>query len=88
MKALAVFVPLFAILAFAVWAAARMWSFTEGVEMGGHGYTAMFLGIFCSLAVGIGLMTLMFYSSRQGYDESAHGGPSDADPGEAGRDRL
>ena len=41
---------------------------TTGVEMSGHGYAAMSLGII-TLLVGCGLMALMFYSSRCGYDE-------------------
>jgi hypothetical protein len=32
-------------------------------------YIAMTLGVVFSLVVGIGLMTLVFYSSRKGYDE-------------------
>ena len=32
-------------------------------------YVAMTLGIVFSLIVGIGLMALVFYSSRKGYDE-------------------
>ena len=35
------------------------------------GYIAMGFGVIFSLAVGIGLMTLLFYSSRKGYDEAA-----------------
>ncbi len=35
------------------------------------GYVAMALGTIFSLAVGVGLMTLIFYSSRKGYDEPA-----------------
>jgi hypothetical protein len=35
------------------------------------GYVAMTLGVIFSLAVGIGLMALVFYSSRKGYDEPA-----------------
>jgi hypothetical protein len=31
----------------------------------------MFLGLLFSLLVGCGLMALMFYSSRHGYDEAA-----------------
>ncbi|MDQ8729391.1 hypothetical protein [Bradyrhizobium sp. LHD-71] len=38
-------------------------------ELGVHGWTAMALGIVFSLVVGIGLMALMFYSSRHGYDQ-------------------
>ncbi len=35
------------------------------------GYIAMVLGVIFSLIVGIGLMALVFYSSRAGYDEPA-----------------
>jgi predicted Na+-dependent transporter len=51
----------------AIWA----WQQTAGVEMSGHGYAAMLLGIFFTLLVGCGLMAHMFYSSRHGYDEGA-----------------
>ena len=34
-----------------------------------HGYIAMALGTFFALLIGIGLMALVFYSSRAGYDE-------------------
>ena len=34
-----------------------------------HGYVAMILGIIFSLLVGCGLMALVFYSNRRGYDE-------------------
>jgi hypothetical protein len=36
------------------------------------GYVAMALGIVFSLLVGCGLMALVFFSSRHGYDEPAH----------------
>ncbi|SHL83620.1 hypothetical protein [Bradyrhizobium lablabi] len=35
------------------------------------GYVAMAFGVVFSLAFGIGLMALVFYSSRKGYDEPA-----------------
>lgn len=35
------------------------------------GYIAMGFGVVFSLVVGIGLMALLFYSSRKGYDEPA-----------------
>ena len=35
------------------------------------GYVAMAFGVIFSLFVGIGLMALIFYSSRKGYDEFA-----------------
>jgi hypothetical protein len=39
--------------------------------MGFHGWLAMILGIVFTIVVGCGLMGLMFYSSRYGYDERA-----------------
>ena len=41
----------------------------DDVEMSMHGYIAMALGIGFTLVVGIGLMALVFYSSRKGYDD-------------------
>jgi hypothetical protein len=35
----------------------------------GPGYLAMILGMVFTLAVGIGLMGLIFFSSRRGYDD-------------------
>ena len=45
------------------------WMSLDNVPMSGHGYAAMVLGIIFSLALGCGLMGLMFYSNRHGYDE-------------------
>jgi hypothetical protein len=51
----------------------------QRVDVGGRaadaveGYVAMWLGIVFSLVIGCGLMVLMFYSSRRGYDERARG---------------
>jgi hypothetical protein len=45
------------------------WNELGDVQMTGHGWAAMALGILFSLIVGIGLMGLVFYSSRKGYDE-------------------
>ena len=62
-------VPLFAILAAAGWLAARAWTSVDGPPMPAVGYIAMALGVTFSVIVGCGLMTLLFYSSRHGYDE-------------------
>jgi hypothetical protein len=43
-----------------------------GEPMPVQGYVAMIIGVVLSLAVGIGLMVLLFYSSRRGYDEPPH----------------
>ena len=47
------------------------WEQTAGTAMGFHGWLAMILGIVFTIVVGCGLMGLMFYSSRYGYDERA-----------------
>jgi hypothetical protein len=47
------------------------WNRHGDVPMSAHGYIAMALGIGFTLVVGTGLMALVFYSSRKGYDEQA-----------------
>ena len=44
---------------------------TGDAAVSGHGTVAMILGVVFSLIVGVGLMGLVFYSSRRGYDEEA-----------------
>jgi hypothetical protein len=56
-------------LAVTVWYVVAGWNTHSEVAISGHGYTAMALGIAFSLIVGVGLMSLVFYSSRKGYDE-------------------
>lgn len=62
-------IPLCAILAAAGWFAARAWVSVSGPPMPAVGYLAMALGVIFSLVVGCGLMALLFYSNRHGYDE-------------------
>jgi hypothetical protein len=63
-----------------------LWAWREmgDVEISGHGLTALALGAVVSLIVGAGLMALVFFSHRRGYDDSAHWGepPTRGDPGE------
>ena len=66
---IALVVALLAILAGALWFAAGAWTSVSGPPMPTAGYVAMILGIFFSLIIGCGLMALLFYSSRHGYDE-------------------
>jgi hypothetical protein len=61
-------VVLLALLAWAIWTMVQMWTSIEGT-MGTQEVIAMWLGIFFSCLVGFGLMGLVFYSSREGYDE-------------------
>ncbi len=47
------------------------WTSAAGTGVPASGYVALTLGVIFSLVVGCGLMALVFYSSRQGYDEPA-----------------
>lgn len=47
------------------------WQEMGAVEMSGHGITALIAGVVLSLVVGGGLMALVFFSARRGYDEDA-----------------
>ena len=51
--------------------AVRSWTSVEGPPMPEVGYVAMTIGVVFSLIIGVALMTLLFYSSRHGYDERA-----------------
>jgi hypothetical protein len=66
---LALIVALLAMLAVTLWFAAGAWMSIAGPPMPRVGYIAMTLGIVFSLLIGCGLMVLVFYSSRHGYDE-------------------
>jgi hypothetical protein len=70
MRKYLVIIPLLALLTAAVWIAAYTWSAIEGPQMPTEGYVAMWLGIVFSLIIGCGLMALVFYSSRYGYDDA------------------
>jgi hypothetical protein len=65
----ALVVALLVILIAAGWFAAHAWISVKGPPMPANGYIAMTLGIVFSLIIGFGLMGLVFYSSRHGYDE-------------------
>jgi hypothetical protein len=65
----ALIVALVAILSASGWYAARAWLEVSGPPMPLTGYIAMTLGVVFSLVVGCGLMALLFYSNRHGYDE-------------------
>ena len=41
----------------------------DGAAMNIHGWIALGIGAVLSLALGIGLMLLVFYSARRGYDD-------------------
>jgi hypothetical protein len=62
---------LLALLGGALWVAYEGWTAHGDVVMPAWGYGAMFAGIVLSLLVGCGLMALVFYSNRKGYDDQA-----------------
>ena len=66
-----VFIPLIALLAVSLWFAASAWFHLPG-DIPLYGYLAIAGGVLFSLAVGGGLMALVFYSSRHGYDDEAN----------------
>ena len=45
------------------------WTSAANVDVPASGYVALVFGVVVSIAVGCGLMALVFYSSRAGYDE-------------------
>jgi protein-S-isoprenylcysteine O-methyltransferase Ste14 len=67
-----VLMVLFAMLLFAIVWSMMAWTSAEDAEMSIHGWIALALGTIFSLVIGCGLMALMFYSSRSGYDDTAN----------------
>jgi hypothetical protein len=50
-----------------------LWGSVGASEISFAGWAAMVFGVVMTLAVGIGLMALVFISSRRGYDELDRG---------------
>ena len=69
MRTVLLVVSLFALLAVAMASGAYLWWSMAEVEIGIHGLIALVLGAVFSLALGGGLMGLVFYSSRKGHDD-------------------
>ncbi|WP_088344748.1 MULTISPECIES: hypothetical protein [Rhodomicrobium] len=69
MKTTLVLTVLLAFLGAAVLWAVYVWTSVGYVPISGNGITALVLMIVFSLIIGCGLMVLLFYSSRSGYDE-------------------
>jgi len=62
-------VVLMALLVFAIVFAISVWT-SEQAELPPFIWAALAGGVFFSLVVGVGLMALIFYSSRAGFDEA------------------
>lgn len=65
-KTTILFISLVAMLVLAVWGAIYMWNEFGDIEISTAGILAMLAGIILSLALGIGLMYLVFKSERKG----------------------
>ena len=72
MRKVILFVPLFALLAAAIWFAGTAWERLAG-DIPLYGWAAIAGGIAFSLLVGGRLMALVFYSHRHGYDDLSGG---------------
>ena len=70
MQTALVIILLLAILAGAVFVGHYGWVSAGDVTMPAWGWLMLGLGIFFTLLVGGGLMALVFYSSRAGFDEA------------------
>ena len=51
-----------------LWYAIRVWTSMAGVHMSGWGWLFLVLGVVVTIALGAGLMGLVFYSSRHDFD--------------------
>jgi hypothetical protein len=69
MKALTLTVTLAALLALAIYAAMEVWTALEGTAISAHGWIALSAGVLVTFGLGAGLMFLVFYSNRHGYDD-------------------
>jgi hypothetical protein len=87
-RSLLIVVSLAGLLALAVAGAVHMWSGigpgpsdapSEGGGLNGAGTTALIIGAIGSLILGGGLMALVFFSARRGYDDRADPGKQIAD---------
>ncbi|MGY3443654.1 MULTISPECIES: hypothetical protein [unclassified Bradyrhizobium] len=67
----AILAVLIGLLVLAIMLAVAGWNSASSADMTRAGWMAMGFGVFFSLVVGCGLMALMFFSSRRGYDDEA-----------------
>jgi len=75
MRTFAFIAILAAVLLMTLLAAIYLWWSLGDVDISIHGLIALTLGCVVSLALGGGLMFLVFYSNRRGHDDEHHRGP-------------
>jgi hypothetical protein len=72
MRALLTVAVLLGLLGATVGVAFWAWQEMGEVEIGRHGLIALGLGALVTFALGAGLMALVFFSNRHGYDDQAY----------------
>ncbi|MGH6917073.1 MAG: hypothetical protein ACREJ0_05135 [Geminicoccaceae bacterium] len=72
MRALLTIAALLALLAASAGVAFWAWQEIGEVEISTHGLVALALGALLTFALGAGLMALVFFSNRRGYDDRAY----------------
>lgn len=72
MKALLTIAVLLGLLGASAGVALWAWQEIGEVEISTHGLVALALGAAVTFLLGAGLMALVFFSNRRGYDERAH----------------
>ena len=87
MNRIIVIVGAVALLAVIVAAIVPMWVMTAGFELPGFAVGMIVTMVIGCFAVGGGLMFLIFYSARNGYDDAVNHGIGWRDPGEGRRGR-
>lgn len=73
MRNLFIIIPLVALLGVSLWFVVASWIQFDVAAMPAYGWAAIAGGSIMSLIVGGGLMALVFYSNRHGYDDLSGG---------------
>jgi hypothetical protein len=68
MPGIVALVALFILLGLAIRYAVHVWLTLSDVQMSTTGWVFLVMGVVVTLLVGVGLMTLTFYSNRHDYD--------------------
>ena len=59
---------LIALLVGSLWYAVKVWTALPGVQISSFGWFSLVLGVVVTTGLGVGLMSLLFYSSRHDLD--------------------
>ncbi len=83
-KILIIAVSVLAVAAISFWGLTVLISI-QGVELSIHGKIAMAIGVVFTFGIGIGLMSLVFYSNKHGHDATVYHSTDHVDEDEAER---